>query len=101
MLSLIIIFVFLISVLYAHSRGKIKQKFSRQLFDHSTFMAPINMFMTGFSKLPSKQAWFPPETFPELQPLIDNWQVIRDEAVNLQGHIKSSEKIMMQDLIHF
>ncbi|MCP5853992.1 aspartyl/asparaginyl beta-hydroxylase domain-containing protein, partial [Klebsiella pneumoniae] len=44
------------------------------------------------SKLPSKQAWFPPETFPELQPLIDNWQVIRDEAVNLQGHIKSSEK---------
>lgn len=44
MLSLIIIFVFLISVLYAHSRGKIKQKFSRQLFDHSTFMAPINMF---------------------------------------------------------
>lgn len=33
-----------------------------------------------------------PETFPELQPLIDNWQVIRDEAVNLQGHIKSSEK---------
>ena len=92
MLSLIIIFVFLISVLYAHSRGKIKQKFSRQLFDHSTFMAPINMFMTGFSKLPSKQAWFPPETFPELQPLIDNWQVIRDEAVNLQGHIKSSEK---------
>ncbi|MCR4010374.1 aspartyl/asparaginyl beta-hydroxylase domain-containing protein, partial [Enterobacter hormaechei] len=43
MLSLIIIFVFLISVLYAHSRGKIKQKFSRQLFDHSTFMAPINM----------------------------------------------------------
>ena len=92
MLSLIIIFVFLISVLYAHSRGKIKQKFSRQLFDHSTFMAPINMFMTGFSKLPSKQAWFPPETFPELQPLIDNWQGIRDEAVNLQGHIKSSEK---------
>jgi beta-hydroxylase len=62
MLSLIIIFVFLISVLYAHSRGKIKQKFSVQLFDHSTFMAPINMFMTGFSKLPSA-GMVSPETF--------------------------------------
>lgn len=47
MVAAIIIGVFIISVLYAHSRGVEKQKFSRQLFDHSTFMAPINMFMTG------------------------------------------------------
>lgn len=53
-------------------------------------MAPVNMFMTGFSALPSKQAWFPADTFAELQPLRDNWQVIRDEAVNLQSHIKAA-----------
>lgn len=92
MIATVIIFVFIVSVFYAHSRGKIKQKFSRQLFDHSTFMAPINMFMTAFSTLPSKQAWFPPETFHELKPLIDNWMTIRDEALNLKGHIKASEK---------
>jgi hypothetical protein len=34
---------------------KEKQTLSRQLFDHSTFMAPINMFMTAFSSLPARQ----------------------------------------------
>ncbi|MDI5419160.1 hypothetical protein MJI12_26215, partial [Salmonella enterica subsp. enterica serovar Kentucky] len=40
------------------TRGVEKQKLSRQLFDHSTFMAPINMFMTRFSTLPAKQPYF-------------------------------------------
>lgn len=90
MIALIIICVFLISVVYAHSRGRVKQKLSRQLFDHSTFMAPVNMFMTGFSALPSKQAWFSEEVFPQLKPLTDNWEVIREEALNLQNHIKAA-----------
>lgn len=90
MVALIIICVFVISVCYAHSRGKIKQTFSRQLFDHSTFMAPVNMFMTGFSSLSSRQAWFPEQDFPELQPLKEQWQTIRDEAVGLQHHIKAA-----------
>lgn len=90
MIALIIICVFLISVVYAHSRGRVKQKLSRQLFDHSTFMAPVNMFMTGFSALPSKQAWFSEDVFPQLKPLTDNWEVIREEALNLQNHIKAA-----------
>ena len=91
MVAAIIIGVFIISVLYAHSRGVEKQKFSRQLFDHSTFMAPINMFMTGLSRLPAKQPYFPVEDFPELRQLTDNWQVIRDEAIRLQDHIKAAQ----------
>lgn len=91
MLAILIIGVFLISVCYAHSRGKVKQKFSRQLFDHSTFMAPINMFMTGCSRLPDKQPYFTLSDFPELKIITDNWQVIRDEALALQHHIKASE----------
>lgn len=90
MIAAIIIGVFVLSVCYAHFRGKVKQKFSRQLFDHSTFMAPINMFMTGFSSLPSKQAYFPLDDFPALQEITDNWQEIRAEALALQDHIKAA-----------
>ncbi|CCF10799.1 beta-hydroxylase, aspartyl/asparaginyl family protein [Pantoea ananatis LMG 5342] len=91
MVAAIIIGIFIISVIYAHSRGVEKQKFSRQLFDHSTFMAPVNMFMTGFSRLPAKQPYFPTEEFPELRELTDNWQVIREEAIRLQDHIKAAK----------
>lgn len=91
MVAAIIIGIFIISFLYAHSRGKEKQKLTRQLFDHSTFMGPINMFMTGFSRLPAKQPYFDEKGFPELQTLTDNWQVIREEAVRLQDHIKKAQ----------
>ena len=91
MVAAIIIGVFLLSVFYAHSRGVEKQTLSRQLFDHSTFMAPINMFMTGFSTLPAKQPYFPADDFPELRQLTENWQVIREEALRLQDHIKAAQ----------
>ncbi|QNK34293.1 lipid A hydroxylase LpxO [Serratia sp. JUb9] len=91
MVAVIIIGIFIISFIYAHSRGQEKQKVSRQLFDHSTFMGPINMFMTGFSCLPAKQPYFAPQTFPELQHLTDSWQVIREEALRLQDHIKAAQ----------
>ncbi|KDF41028.1 lipid A hydroxylase LpxO [Enterobacter kobei] len=91
MFAAIIIGIFIISVIYAHSRGKEKQTLSRQLFDHSTFMAPINMFMTAFSSLPARQAFFETERFPELKKLTENWQVIREEAVRLQDHIKAAQ----------
>jgi len=91
MYAIVIILIFILSVLYAHLRGKEKLKFSRQLFDHSTFLGPVNMFMTGFSRLPS-QPFFDVKSFPELQPLQDNWEMIRDEAVLLQNQIKAAEK---------
>lgn len=81
MFAVIIIGIFIISVIYAHSRGKEKQTLSRQLFDHSTFMAPINMFMTAFSSLPARQPFFETERFPELNKLTENWLVIREEAL--------------------
>lgn len=91
MYAIAIIIIFILSVLYAHLRGKEKLKLSRQLFDHSTFLGPVNMFMTGFSRLPS-QPFFDVKSFPELQPLQDNWEMIRDEAVLLQSQIKAAEK---------
>ncbi len=101
MFAAIIIGIFIISVIYAHSRGVEKQKLSRQLFDHSTFMAPINMFMTRFSTLPAKQPYFDTTAFPELQKLTENWQVIREEALRLQHHIKPRRPITTPDSTPF
>lgn len=86
----IILFIFVASLIYAHTRGKVHLKFSRQLFDHSTFLGPVNMFMTGFSKLPNKP-FFDVSDFPELKPLQDNWEMIREEAISLQNKIKAAE----------
>ncbi len=44
---------YFLSILHIHFRGKVRLPFGRQLFDHSSFMAPINIFMHYFSKVPS------------------------------------------------
>lgn len=90
MYAIIIISIFVISLLYAHLRGKERLKLSRQLFDHSTFLGPVNMFMTGFSRLPNTP-YFDLKQFPELQPLQDHWEEIREEALQLQNQIKAAE----------
>jgi beta-hydroxylase len=55
MYAIIIVTIFVISLLYTYFRGKERLKLSRQLFDHSTFLGPVNMFMTGFPVyLPSR-----------------------------------------------
>ena len=86
-----LIALFLSSVVYTHCRGKIRYRWLRQSTDHSTFMAPINAFMTLFSPLPDKP-YHDVNSYPELKKLAEQWQVIRDEAVALQGEIKGSDK---------
>lgn len=89
----IILYVYIISAAYTQFRGKVKHKFFRQLFDHSTFMSPINAVMYLFSAVPNKP-YFEREQFPELKKLRDNWEEIRDEAQKLLdlGYIKASDK---------
>jgi beta-hydroxylase len=88
----VVLYAFAASVLAVHFRGRIRLGFGRQLTDHSTFMAPYNVLMYLFSKVPN-QPLLSPRTFPELDRLRDNWEVIRDEAVALfdQGRIKASD----------
>lgn len=69
--------------MYVHFRGKARLRFSRQLFDHSSFVSPINVFIYLFSKVPTEKAYLPVSDFKGLKLLIDNWQVIRDEALAL------------------
>jgi beta-hydroxylase len=81
-----------LSVLHIHFRGRVRLPFGRQLFDHSSFMAPINIFMHLFSRVPNTP-YIPVEQFPDLVPLQQNWQVIRKEAENLVAlqKIKAAE----------
>jgi beta-hydroxylase len=81
-----------LSVLHIHFRGRVRLPFGRQLFDHSSFMAPINIFMHLFSRVPNTP-YIPVEQFPDLAPLQQNWQVIRKEAENLVAlqKIKAAE----------
>lgn len=84
---LFVILVFPLCGLYMHLRGTVRHKAMRQLFDHSTFTAPINVFMLAFSKVP-RTPYLPTNTFPELAPLQEHWQEIREEAVNLQKNMQ-------------
>jgi beta-hydroxylase len=83
----------ILSVLHIHFRGKVRLPFGRQLFDHSSFMAPINIFMHLFSRVPSTP-YIPVREFPELDVLQQNWEIIREEALNLVAlqKIKASEE---------
>ena len=83
----------LLPILHIHFRGRVRLPFMRQLFDHSSFMAPINIFMHTFSRVPSKP-YLDLDQFKELAPLQQNWEVIRAEAENLLAmqKIKAADK---------
>ncbi len=91
--KLIVLYVFLASALFVHLRGRVRLPFYRQLFNHSTLLAPYNVLAYLFSAVPRKPI-LQVSDFPALDPLRDNWQVIRDEALQLfdQGHIRAAEK---------
>lgn len=92
-MKLAMVTFYLLSIFHIHFRGKVRLPFMRQLFDHSSFMAPINLFMHVFSKVPSKP-YLALDQFKELEPLQQNWQIIRAEAENLLAlkKIKAAEQ---------
>jgi len=81
------------SIAYVHMRGQVRHKLSRQLSDHSSFLAPLNCFMYLFSRVPNTP-YLSPDEFPEMRKLTENWEVIRAEALRLReaGSIKRSEQ---------
>ncbi len=88
-----ILYAFIASAVFVHYRGTVRHRFYRQITDHSTFMAPYNVLMYMFSAVPNKP-FIDVARFPELKPLTDNWQVLRDEALKLfdEGYIKGAAK---------
>jgi beta-hydroxylase len=84
---------YLVSILHVHFRGRVRLPLGRQLFDHSSFMAPINLLMHVFSRVPATP-YVPLRDFADLVPLQENWQTIRAEAQYLisLSKIKASDK---------
>ena len=76
--QLIGLYILIACTLYVHFRGRKRLKISRQLGDHSTYLAPYNVLMYAGSAVPNKPV-VPVDRFPELAKLSDNWQTIRDE----------------------
>ena len=91
---LVIVLVFASAATVMHLRGRVRLKWSRQAFDHSTFMAPVNVFMLAFSKVP-RTAYLPPETFPDLKLIQQHWPEIREEALAMSRamHIKAAQNM--------
>ncbi len=87
----LILAAFLGSVLYVHLRGKVRFSFVRQLFNHSSLLAPYNALMYLFSAVPAKPLMTERE-LPELAPLSANWQMMREEALKLydDGYIRTA-----------
>jgi beta-hydroxylase len=81
------------SALYVHFRGRVRHRFTRQLTDHSTFLAPYNALVYLSSVVPAKP-YLDVQDFPALKPLQDNWQMIRDEGLMLfnEGYIRAAAK---------
>jgi len=89
----LVLYTFLFTGTYVHFRGRVRHRFSRQLLDHSTIMAPYNCFVYATSAVPNTP-YIDMKNFPELQVLQENWEEIRQEALNLfdEGYIKATAK---------
>jgi beta-hydroxylase len=87
-----LLFVFFIACSAAiHLRGRERHVWYRQIFDHSSFTAPINLFMLAFSGVP-RTPFLDISQFPELRVLEQDWQEIREEALLLAAtEIKAAQ----------
>lgn len=89
----LILAIFVGCAAYIHLRGRVRLRLSRQITDHSTFMAPLNVLMYACSRVPATR-YIAVDEFPELAPLRERWQEIREEALALRAaqQIKASDK---------
>src|SRR5258705_7995221 len=91
--QLVVLYILAACTLYVHFRGRHRLRLARQLGDHSTYLAPYNVWMYAGSAIPNEPV-ISPDRFPELAKLQHNWETIRDEAVMLfdEGFIRAAAK---------
>jgi len=79
------------SALWVHLRGRMRFNLLRAMTDFTVLLAPFNVLMYLFSRTPAR-AYIDPSDFPELAPLQQHWQTIRDEATRLddEGQIRAA-----------
>ena len=91
-ISYLIFAIYVISIMDMHYRGTVRFNWSRQVLTHTNYLAPYNLLMNLCAKLPNK-ALLDVTKIADLKILRDNWEVIRDEALQLSadGKIKRAE----------
>ena len=80
----IIFLIFAISALNVYFRGRVRFGVVRSLTDYQVLLAPINSLLYFFSKTKAR-AFIAVADFPEMKPLQDHWQIMRDEALALNA----------------
>ncbi len=92
MVKAIAVGLLLASIIYVHLRGSERHRFRKQLFDHSAFLAPLNVMLYALSRVPSTP-YISVDQFEGLRELEAQWETIRDEAEALAAlrRIKASE----------
>ena len=80
----VIFLIFVTSAIYVYFRGKVRFGLVRSLTDYQVLLAPINSLLYLFSKTKAG-AFIPVTEFPEMKPIQDNWEIIRDEALALNA----------------
>lgn len=79
----LVVAVYAACIIWIQLRGQVRHRWAKQIFDHSAFVAPVNVFLYAFSRVPAKP-YLPLETWPDLKELESHWQTIRDEADTLR-----------------
>lgn len=77
--------IYLAGILYVHWRGAVRLPLLRQVFNHSSLLAPVNAPLYLFSAVPARP-FLDRSQFPELDLLQRHWQEIRDEAIALRAN---------------
>jgi len=88
--------IFILCILpavYVHLRGRVRLRPWRQMTDHSSFLAPLNVLLYACSRVDARP-YAPLDAFPELAPLAAQWQTIRAEALALRAaqRIRASDR---------
>lgn len=88
----VVLLIFIGCACYVHWRGNVRHSWARQIGDHSTFMAPFNSLMYMFSAVPTHEPYLDVNQFPDLKPVREQWEMIRDEGMKLfdEGYIKAA-----------
>lgn len=91
-IGLVILFVYVISIMHMHYRGRVRLPVLRQVLTHTNYLAPYNLLVNLFSKLPTAPI-IETDLIDDLAILRNNWEVIRDEALSLSedGEIKAAD----------
>lgn len=93
-LGLSILAIYVIAVMNMHYRGEVRFSWTRQFLTHTNYLAPYNLLMNLCATLPNKPI-LDVDAVDDLRILRDNWEVIRDEAMQLSqdGKIRAASSL--------